>query len=182
MKKMFFAAAFSAIAMFATVDMAFANRPSQIVTQERVSAHGPMSFKVFCAVNPAECQPGGASMIALDDGVLRLLGRVNARVNRAIRPRLDSPLLQVWRVNPSVGDCKSYVVSKRHQLIENGLSPSALRIAYVKTRDGLGHAVLVVKTDQGDLTLDNLTGEIKLFREAGYRVVAMSGADPRRWS
>jgi predicted transglutaminase-like cysteine proteinase len=182
MKKLVVVAAFSVMAVLGTVDMAFANRPTQIVTQERVSAQGPMSFKIFCAVNPVECQPGGASKISLNEDVMRLLGRVNGRVNRAIRPKLDSAAMQVWRVNPSVGDCKSYVVSKRHQLIENGLSPSALRIAYVKTRDGLGHAVLVVKTDQGDLTLDNLTGEIKLFREAGYRVVAMSGADPRRWS
>lgn len=182
MKKMVFAAAFSAIALLGTVEAAFANRPTNILVQESVSAQGPESFQVFCAVNPRECQPGGNAKIALDSGTMRLLSRVNSRVNRAIRPRLDSPLLQVWRVNPSVGDCKSYVVSKRHELIRAGLSPSALRIAYVKTRKGEGHAVLVVKTDQGDLTLDNLRGDIRLFRDAGYRVVAMSGADPRRWS
>ncbi|MDV3253195.1 transglutaminase-like cysteine peptidase [Devosia sp. BK] len=181
MKKVVFAAVVSAVAMFGSVDMAFANRPTNIVVQERVSARGPESFQVFCAINPGECQPGGDAKIALDDDVMRLLTRVNARVNRAIRPRLDSPLAQVWRVNPSVGDCKSYVVSKRHELIRAGLSPSALRIAYVKTRDGQGHAVLVVKTHNGDLTLDNLTGEIRLFRQTGYRVVGMSGSDPRRW-
>ncbi|KQN74990.1 hypothetical protein ASE94_01315 [Devosia sp. Leaf64] len=181
MKKVVFAAVVSAVAMFGSVDMAFANRPTQIVVQERVSSRGPQSFQAFCAFNPRECQPGGESKIALDDGVLRLLTRVNARVNRAIRPKLDNPLIQVWRVNPSAGDCKSYVVSKRHELIRAGLPPSALRIAYVKTRDGEGHAVLVVKTHDGDLTLDNLTGEIKHFRQTGYRVVGMSGADPRRW-
>jgi len=182
MKKIVFAAVVSAVAMFGTVDVAFANRQAQGLVQESVSSRGPMSFQIFCGFNPHECKPGGASQIALDEGVMRVLSRVNARVNRAIRPKLDSPLVQVWRVNPSAGDCKSYAVSKRHELIRAGLSPSALRIAYVKTREGLGHAVLVVKTDRGDLTLDNLTGEIKLFREAGYRVVAMSGADPRRWS
>lgn len=182
MKKMVFAAAFSAIALLGTAEAAFANRPTNILVQERVSARGPESFQVFCAVNPRECQPGGDAKIALDNDTMRLLSRVNARVNRAIRPRLDSPLLLVWRVNPSVGDCKSYVVSKRHELIRAGISPSALRIAYVKTRDGQGHAVLVVKTHNGDLTLDNLVGEIKPFHQAGYRVVAMSGADPRRWS
>ena len=181
MKKLVVAAVLSAVAMFGTVDAAFANRPTQVFTQERVSARGPESFQVFCVINPRECQPGGDAKIALDEDVMRLLTRVNARVNRAIRPRLDNPLVQVWRVNPSVGDCKSYVVSKRHELIRAGLSPSALRIAYVKTRDGQGHAVLVVKTHNGDLTLDNLTGEIRLFRQTGYSVVGMSGADPRRW-
>ena len=182
MKKIVVAAAFSAIAVFGTVDAAFANRQGQGFVQESVSSRGPASFQIFCQFNPHECKPGGESKVAVDEGIMRVLSRVNSRVNRSIRPKLDSPFVQVWRINPSSGDCKSYAISKRHELIRAGLPASALRIAYVKTRRGEGHAVLVVKTDQGDLTLDNLTGEIKLFREAGYRVVAMSGADPRRWS
>ena len=182
MKKIVFAAVVSAIAVFGTVDTAFANRGSQGFTQESVSSRGPMSFQIFCGYNPHECQPGGASKVALDEDIMRVLTRVNSRVNRSIRPKLDNPLVQVWRVNPGSGDCKSYAISKRHELIRAGLPPSALRIAYVKTREGLGHAVLVVKTSQGDLTLDNLRPEIVPFRQAGYRVVAMSGADPKRWS
>ena len=182
MKKIVLAGVVSAFAVFGLVDAAFANRGSQVSVQEHVSAAGPMSFQMFCAMTPTECRPGGASKITLSQDVLETLAQVNARVNRAIRPKLDSVFLQVWRVNPSSGDCKSYVVSKRHQLINAGLPPSALRIAYVKTRDGQGHAVLVVKTNQGDLALDSLTGQIKLFGETGYRIVAMSQADPRRWS
>jgi predicted transglutaminase-like cysteine proteinase len=182
MKKMIFAAAISAIAVFGTVDAAFANRQGQGFIQESVGSKGPISFQVFCGSHPNECLPGGASKIWMDENIMRILSRVNSRVNRSIRPKLDNPLVQVWRINPGSGDCKSYAISKRHELIRAGLPASALRIAYVKTRQGQGHAVLVVKTNQGDLTLDNLTGEIKLFREAGYRVVAMSGADPRRWS
>ncbi|WP_161796952.1 transglutaminase-like cysteine peptidase [Devosia soli] len=182
MRKMIFAAVVSAIAVLGTVDTAFANRGGQGFVQESVSSKGPLSFQVFCGFYPQECRPGGASKIALDDNIMRILTRVNSRVNRAIRPKLDNPLVQVWRINPSAGDCKSYAISKRHELIRAGLPASALRIAYVKTRQGLGHAVLVVKTSQGDLTLDNLTGEIKPFHQAGYRVVAISGADPRRWS
>ena len=182
MKKMLFAAVVSAVAVFGTVDVAFASRGSQGLVQESVSSKGPMSFQIFCGFNPSECLPGGATKVSLDNNILRILSRVNSRVNRSIRPKLDHPLVQVWRVNPSSGDCKSYAISKRHELIRAGLPASALRIAYVKTREGVGHAVLVVKTDQGDLTLDNLTGEIRPFQQAGYRVVAISGADPRRWS
>ncbi|MEO9298487.1 transglutaminase-like cysteine peptidase [Devosia alba] len=181
MKTLVLATVISAIATFGMANAALANRPSQVTVQELVGSAGPMSFQMFCAMTPAECRPGGAAKITLDQEMLRTLARVNSRVNRAIRPRLDSASLQVWRVNPSSGDCKSYVVSKRHQLIGAGLPSSALRIAYVKTRSGQGHAVLVVKTSQGDLALDNLTGEIKLFEQTGYRVVAMSKADPRKW-
>tara|TARA_R110002020_G_scaffold10961_8_gene41584 strand:- start:1350 stop:1898 length:549 start_codon:yes stop_codon:yes gene_type:complete len=161
---------------------ALANLPSSIVTFERVSAAGPASFQMFCAVNPDECRPGGASKVALTESMLAEIKRVNQRVNRAIRPKLDSPALQLWRVNPPSGDCKSYVISKRHALMAAGLPSSALRIAFVKTRRGENHAVLVLKTDRGDLTLDNLTGDIKLFAETGYRVVAISGTNPKRWS
>lgn len=181
MKKFFVAAAFSAFAVFGTVDAAFANRAPEGFVQEQVTSRGPQSFQIFCMFNPNECLPGGASKVALTQDVIDVLVKVNARVNRSIRPKLDGAV-QIWRVNPSAGDCKSYTISKRSQLIEAGIPSSALRIAYVKTRDGQDHAVLVVKTNRGDLTLDNMTGEIVQFRQSGYRVVSMSGADPRRWS
>ena len=165
-----------------SVGTAMANLPSSIVTPERITSAGPMSFQMFCAVSPQECRPGGAARVALSETMLAEVIRVNSRVNRAIRPQLDSRALQLWRINPSAGDCKSYVISKRHALIAAGLPSSALRIAFVKTRRGDNHAVLVLKTDQGDLTLDNLTGEIRQFRQTGYRVVAMSGTNPKRWS
>lgn len=165
-----------------SVGAASAYAPSAIVTPERVTAQGPLSFQMFCVVNPSDCRPGGASKISLTQETLTILERVNARVNRSIRPRQDSAAMQVWRINPRAGDCKSYVVSKRHELIRAGLPASALRIAFVKTRAGEGHAVLVVKTSQGDLVLDNLTGEIKQFRQTGHRLISMTGSDPRRWS
>lgn len=164
------------------VGSATANSAATTAVMESVGANGPASFRMFCAVNPTECRPGGSSSIKLTDASVRTLTEVNAGVNRSIRPRLDSAALQLWRINPAAGDCKSYVVSKRHELIKRGIPASALRIAVVRTADGTGHAVLVVKTDKGDLTLDNLSTEIKPLRETGYRVVAISQADPRRWS
>ncbi len=57
---------------------------------------------------------------------------------------------------------EDYVLAKRRALIQAGISPSALRIAYVKTRGGEGHAILVVKTDRGEFVLDNLNGKVRL--------------------
>ena len=163
------------------VDAAFANRGQQLSVPEAITSSGPQSFQIFCMFNADDCKPGGASKIALTQDVLDVLTHVNARVNRAIRPRLDGSI-QVWRINPSVGDCKSYAITKRHQLIEAGLPASALRLAYVKTEDGRDHAVLVVKTNRGDLALDNLNRSITTFRDTGYRIVSISSADPKRWS
>lgn len=182
MNKVFASLVVGAVLLVGPVGTASANTPRQTSVQEQISSAGPSSFRMFCGLNPGECMPGGASKITLNQQILDTVAAVNARVNRSIRPRLDSAYLQMWRVNPRSGDCKSYVVTKRHQLVAAGLPASALRIAYVKTRAGQGHAVLVIKTNQGDLALDNLTGEIKTFRQTGYRLVAMSQADPKRWS
>ncbi|SEP95522.1 Predicted transglutaminase-like cysteine proteinase [Devosia sp. YR412] len=182
MNKFLFSIVTGAMLTAVSISGAVAYAPTSIATPERVSSQGPLSFQMFCMLNPAECRPGGASKISLTQDVMTVLERVNARVNRSIRPKQDSAAMQIWQINPRAGDCKSYVVSKRHELIEAGLPASALRIAFVNTRAGEGHAVLVVKTSRGDLTLDNLTGEIKQFRESGHRLVSIAGADPRRWS
>jgi predicted transglutaminase-like cysteine proteinase len=181
MNKFVVSIATAALMSVVSISGAAASAPTSMV-HERVTASGPLSFQMFCAVNPRECKGGGASKVSLSAEVIKVLQSVNSKVNRSIRPKLDSASFQMWRINPSSGDCKSYAISKRHELIRAGLPASALRIAYVKTRAGEGHAVLVVKTSQGDYALDNLTGDIKSLRETGYRVVAMSGADPKRWS
>lgn len=181
MKKFAFAAMISAVALLGTAGTTFAARAPEGFVLEQATSRGPQSFQIFCMFNPDECKPGGSSKVTLNEDVLRVIGQVNARVNRSIRPKLDGAV-QIWRINPSAGDCKSYTISKRHELIKAGLPASALRIAYVKTRDGIDHAVLVVKTNRGDLTLDNLTGDIVQFNQTGYHVVSMAGADPRRWS
>ena len=72
--------------------------------------------------------------------------------------------------------------AKRRALIKAGLPASSLRIAYVKTRAGVGHAILVVKTSKGDYVLDNLNRSVRPLSQSGYRIISISGADPMKWS
>lgn len=60
--------------------------------------------------------------------------------------------------------------------------PSALRVAYVKTAAGEGHALLVVRTNDGDYVLDNLTTSIRKLAASGYRVQSIAGSDPLVWN
>ena len=53
------------------------------------------------------------------------------------------------------GDCEDYVLLKRKMLIDAGWPREALLITVVRDRKGEGHAVLTVKTDKGELVLDN---------------------------
>lgn len=139
----------------------------------------PVGFQIFCLTQSSHCRGGGASQVRLTEAVMDTLKSVNSRVNRAIAPRGDRR--DEWAVNVSSGDCEDYALTKRAALISAGLPAGALRIAAAKTRSGQGHAVLVVRTDQGDLVLDNLTGTIKPAGQTGLRWVAMTNADGRSW-
>ncbi len=145
-----------------------------------LAANAPLGFTIMCIKHPAECRGGGAGQVTATEEVVTTLQRVNAQVNRSIRPRADGKV-DVWTVGARSGDCEDYVLAKRRQLINAGLPPSALRIAFVKTRGGEEHAILVVNTSRGKLVLDNLTGSIKPLSQTGYRLVSMQTADPKRW-
>jgi predicted transglutaminase-like cysteine proteinase len=151
-----------------------------VATPAEARSKAPLGYQLMCLKTPAECKGGGASSVKATGEVMDTLKRVNLSVNRAIKPRSDRG--DTWTVNASYGDCEDYVLMKRRQLIKAGVPASALRIAYVKTRSGEGHAILVVNTGKGKFVLDNLTNVIRPLSQAPYRIVSMQGADPRSWS
>jgi predicted transglutaminase-like cysteine proteinase len=164
------------IALTAALSFLFAQGTAQ-------AGQAPLGYQLMCLKTPAACRAGGSSKMRVDEGTMATLKRVNMRVNSNIRPKNDARGTDVWTVNASSGDCEDYAITKRAALIREGLPPSALRIAYVKTRNGIGHAVLVVKTSQGvDLVLDNLTQAIRPLSQSGLRLISMSSADPLKWT
>lgn len=152
------------------------------VEVQAAGAQSPLGFKIFCLKYPNECKAGSKGSLPMTDATMQTLKRVNLQVNNAIRPKHDNNGKDVWTLNASSGDCEDYVITKRSRLIKMGLPAGALRIAYAKTRSGEGHAILIVKTSQGDFVLDNRTNAIKLKAQAGLRVISMSGANPKSWS
>jgi predicted transglutaminase-like cysteine proteinase len=154
---------------------------------EKRPALAPLSQVVFCRQYPDDCTGSdrGPARVRLDRTRLAELDRVNRDVNRSIHPAretgrgLDGDR---WVINPAKGDCDDYAVTKRHRLIAGGWEASALRIAVVTTPEGEGHAVLVVRTNAGDVVLDNRTDRILGWRATGLRFVKMqSGIHPRLW-
>jgi predicted transglutaminase-like cysteine proteinase len=145
------------------------------------ASNAPLGFQILCLQSPEECLGGGAASITLTSEIADLIIRVNSQVNRSIRPR-DEGTADVWSVNVSSGDCEDYVLTKRRMLIGAGVPSSSLRLAHVRTRDGIDHAILIVKTDRSDLVLDNLASEIKTLQDTSYRIIAASSTDPRVWT
>jgi predicted transglutaminase-like cysteine proteinase len=61
------------------------------------------------------------------------------------------------------------VLLKRKMLHAHGIPLSDLLITVVRLQDGEGHAVLTVRTGDGDLILDNLNDDVKPWTQTGYR-------------
>lgn len=147
----------------------------------------PVGHAEFCASRPGECQPHAQVVGAVELTPARWneLLTVNAHINDTIIAVSDNDLYNVnefWTYPNGYGDCEDFVLAKRRDLINAGWPASALLIAVVRERNGDGHAVLMVRTDRGDLVLDNQEGTIKLWNETPYQYVKrQSQADAGKW-
>lgn len=160
------------------------NRAKQLYlpTAKRIAA--PFASIIFCRQYPDECTSPRSRVhdyrMTLSAKRLAELREVNNAVNKAIRPVNDTG--DTWSLEPSSGDCEDYAITKRHLLIAKGWSPRAVRLAIAYTAFGEGHMVAVVKTDKGDLVLDNRNAAIREWNKTGLRWVMMQSADsPARW-
>lgn len=139
----------------------------------------PRGFQIMCIDHPSECRGGGAREVAYTERLSALMAKVNGQVNRRISP-VRNEVIDVWSINASRGDCEEYVLAKRKALIAAGVPASALSIVYA-LRNGGGHAILAVHTDMGSYALDNMTARVKPLWNTGYKLVSMSGPNPRVW-
>ena len=156
----------------------------------------PFAHTRFCLRYPAECKVTGtdtgekidtAKNLKLSPDRRAQLETVNTKVNREIiaQPQNDPPAAEQWVIKPAEGDCNDYAVTKRHDLIERGWPSDALLLTEVSLKSGEHHLVLVARTNEGDLILDNLHQTIRTVAEANtdYKWVRMeSERNPLYWS
>jgi predicted transglutaminase-like cysteine proteinase len=103
-----------------------------------------------------------------------MLVSINDHVNGSIAPETDKNLYNVaeyWTYPNGTGDCEDYALEKRRQLIAGGWDPSTLLMTVVRQRNGEGHAVLMVRTDRGDLVLDNQDGRVLVWNDTPYQFI-----------
>jgi predicted transglutaminase-like cysteine proteinase len=149
----------------------------------------PMAFTRFCQRYYGECRQrhtifrgGPVKMTKQRAATLRV---INNTVNENIAPQPDvlGPAGEEWLINPDRGDCNDYAVSKRHMLLQRGWPARTLLLSEVKTVSGEHHLVLVVRSDKGDLVLDNMTHAVKAWNKVPYKWVRMqSASDANVWS
>jgi predicted transglutaminase-like cysteine proteinase len=127
----------------------------------------PIGHSRFCLEYPDDCTAHAVDFrrrqVALTAERWDELNTVNRDVNHAITPEViqGSGATDEWVISPPAGDCVDYAVTKRHELLARGWPSRALLLSEVIVPDGEHHLVLVVRTKDADLVLDNLNANIR---------------------
>ncbi len=116
----------------------------------------------------------------------QIVKAINLRVNRRIRAVSDQNQYgtkEYWTLPmQGSGDCEDFALQKKFELMQNGLDPTKLLIATVLDTNRSGHAVLVYRSSEGDLILDNVTNRIKSWKETRYLFLRIQDPNhPDRW-
>lgn len=183
---------FVVIALVGAQSSAFAAGPgyllrtfknSSLFLSERQPTLAPFAHVKFCMTTPDQCaEQNGPKMITLTKESENQMRAINTTVNDTIEPLADPVGFEEWKVDAVAGSCHDYAVTKRKMLIDAGWSANAVRIAVAKTASGEGHAVVVVRTNRGDLVLDNRTKQIKRWNRTDLTWIKIESSDnPRLW-
>ena len=147
----------------------------------------PVGHADFCRRNPTECTMNATVVddVHLTEASWAQLLQVNNHFNVTIIPETDQDLYHVneyWTYPNGFGDCEDIALAKRRALIQMGWPESDLLMTVAKERNGDGHAVLMVRTDRGDLILDNQDSAIRDWRNSPYHFLKrQSQADAGQW-
>ncbi len=102
---------------------------------------------------------------------------LNGSVNDTVRPATDLETYGVMTAGwwpKDVGDCEDYVLLKKKAIDAKRLAGERLADHHRQQSDAEGnmlpelHAVLTVRTNEGDFVLDNLEPEIRLWVQIPY--------------
>ncbi|MCB5176640.1 MULTISPECIES: transglutaminase-like cysteine peptidase [Microvirga] len=138
------------------------------------------SFPSECAVNVSE-----PDIIQLTPQIWRTIVSVNQRVNSGIKAITDADhwgVVDAWGFpDDGQGDCEDFQLLKRRILVESGLPRRAMRMTVVIDELGEGHAVLMIRTNQGDYVLDNKTSAVLPWYRTGYAYVKRESENAVGW-
>ncbi|WP_189341595.1 MULTISPECIES: transglutaminase-like cysteine peptidase [unclassified Mesorhizobium] len=149
----------------------------------------PYGWLDFCHRRPKECKVPAlpATSVKLTAQNMSILKRVNQKANRSIKPVSNydhwGTMMDHWDYPvDGKGDCKIYALYKRKLLQEAGFPRQALLMTVVRDLHNEGHTILTVKTDKGDLVLDNLVDEVRPWNATGYYFLKrQSQQNPNTW-
>ncbi|MEK1891881.1 MAG: transglutaminase-like cysteine peptidase [Rhizobium sp.] len=177
------------VAMMAVFVMSTAATPASTNNLSMVTGAAtsqPIGHYDFCQTHRNECGPNrNVSPAEMSDAKWGMVRSVNSMVNRSITPMTDKEIYgrdEVWAYPTTAGDCEDFALLKRRILIQRGVSPANLLLTVVRKPDGEGHAVLTLRTSNGDFVLDNLASNVKPWFDTPYSFIKrQSSNNAGRW-
>jgi predicted transglutaminase-like cysteine proteinase len=102
---------------------------------------------------------------------------ITREVNRSMTWRADPPGDDRWQAGLSTGDCDDFVMEKRRRLLAAGIQTADMLVLVTVNADRVAHARLLVRSENGVWTLDNLTDRVRAWDGAGivWQVDDMAG-------
>jgi predicted transglutaminase-like cysteine proteinase len=152
----------------------------------RMTVSSPAGANNLCARYGWACSRSAAPR-PISGAHLDLAIRMNRQINREVRSISDQGQYgraEYWALPTSRGgDCEDFALIKKKRLIEAGLDPQMLLISTALDRNRNAHAVLIMRTVQGDFVLDNLRDEVLHWRQTGYTYLRMQDpVNPAGWT
>lgn len=155
----------------------------------KTAVKAPIGHRQFCREHPRQCQNerNEPLVVKLTEARWQQLIAINTEVNRRVRPMTDADLFgreEYWTYpDNGYGDCEEYVLEKQRVLLQAGWPKSALLITVAKDIQNGGHAVLTVRTDHGDMILDNQIEAVLPWYSTPYRYIKRQSArSPVKWT
>ena len=167
-------------------EVAAAQGGSQLL-RPRGPANPTAGWIEFCTNNAAECSVNRdeAELVHLTPETWRTVVAVNVWVNATVKARTDQ---DHWGVEDrwdypqdGYGDCEDFQLLKRKLLTERGIPRRAMRMTVVRDELGAGHAVMMVRTLQGEYILDNRTDRVLPWASTGYTFIKREGSEGEKW-
>ena len=162
--------------------------PSPEVVTKSYAAKPTLAWVRFCQQMPEECAVdiSDPATIEFTNETRDTIVRTNREVNHAIKAKTDKAHWGVedrWDfAEDGYGDCEDYQLVKRKRLVEAGFPRRAMRMTVVIDEEGLGHAVMMVRTDRGDLILDNKRDAVLPWHLTGYTFIKREGDAGTAWA
>jgi predicted transglutaminase-like cysteine proteinase len=147
----------------------------------------PAGMVELCYQTPSLCQPAPETQAPA--AMMTRINYINQSVNNRIVARNSKSMLDIGAAGTSnwelvapggAGDCKEYALTKLFVLSWLGIPLGAMEIAVVhvpNTSADVSHAILMVRINDQDMVLDNLTDQIVPFSQTKYRLEEVQ--DPR---
>jgi predicted transglutaminase-like cysteine proteinase len=176
--------AFAAIVAMSTSAMPASQNGLSMVTGSVTSQ--PIGHYDFCQRYRNECGVNRDLMpVKMTDDDWATVDQVNRYVNKTITPATDMEVYgreEYWAYPVTAGDCEDFALLKRRILIQRGFSASNLLMTVVRKPDGEGHAILTLRTAQGDYELDNLEDDVKVWYQTPYSYIKRQASyNSGRW-